>query len=422
MEMEILPKLSSSMLQQHLLKFQQIGNKWPGTQGETETRDYIHEQMQSYGLETRVEEFDYLKWSPISTSVKIKSPAEKEVKCAPVSYYANKEAEGELVYVGSGSKLEFEALIEAGSSLEGKILIAISDGPFMISPLVEKYGAVGLITISDAVEDLIRRCAGAFYATTATPTLPKNPRDFPAQITGAMIPMSEGHRLLSLMSTGKVRVNIVNYAEYSLGKSWNVIGEIEGSEQPEEKVILGGHYDTEFITPGIWDNGTGTAGLLEIARSVVKSDINLERSIIFTGFSCEENGLWGSVDYIKKHESKLKKNCSAFFNLDVPSGAPITGHSLWVSDSIRDFAVEIAEILGWKLDIVEGVEVTFSDYAPFRDIGVPNAWFWEYPPIHPYYHTWKDTIEFAVNLRDLVRSLEVIALSATKLATTAHTL
>ncbi len=415
---EILPKLSSSRIQRHLLKLQQFGNKWPGTDGEVQTKEYIHKQMKKYGIETRLEEFEYPKWHPISYSAKIKSPEEQEIKCAPVAYYANKEAEGELVYVGSGSKPEFETLKNAGIDFNEKIVMATSDYPFAITSLVEECGAVGLITVSTAIEDLIRWCVGAFYSTTATPTLYENPMDFPAKITGAMIPMSEGRRLLSLMSVGKVRVHVASNAEYSLGKSCNIISEVKGTERPEEKVIIGAHYDTQFTTPGICDNGSGTAGLLEIARAVKKSNICPKRTMVFVWFGCEEIGCWGSVDYTKKHEKNLRKSCVGYINIDGPCNQPAMKHTLWVSDSMRSFAAETAKIIGWKLHSIEGASETIGDYGPFRDIGIPTAMFVEYPPPHPYYHTEKDSIEFAPHPKDLARTLEVSALCAIRLAST----
>jgi hypothetical protein len=418
MSKDLLPRLSTAQLQKHLIKQQGIGNKWAGTIGETQAKDYIHEEMKRYGIDTRIEEFPYLRYSNPRAAAAIVAPVQVELNCLPVSYYANTDAEGEAVYVGTGSPQEFEALKSAGADFTGKTVVAISDAPFMISSLVKEHGATALLTISDTPEPgLIRHCCGAFYSTTAGPTMPEDPFDFPVKITGAMIPIQpDGHQLLALMSLGKVRLKTTHRADYGIATSWNIIGEIKGSDRPDQKVIIGAHYDTEYEVPGVWDNAAGVAALLETARTIKTANVPLKRTLVFIAFGCEENGCWGSADYTKRYKEDLQKNCIAYFNLDAPSGIPTLAHTLWTCDELRDLMVQSANELGWKVHAIEGVAQTFSDYAPFRDLNIPNTWAWTYPPIHPYYHTEKDTLEFAVHLPDLAHVAEVTAHAALKVA------
>ena len=420
MNRDILPRLSTAQLQKHLIKWERIGNKWSGTPGEARTKDYLYEELKSYGLETRIEEFPYLKYSNPQAKVEILSPVQKELNCLPVSYYANSQVEGEALFVGTGTPQELEAMKDVGADLAGRILVAIHDAPFMITPLVEASGAKGILTISLTPEPgLIRHCCGAFYGTTSVPNLPADPFDFITKITGAMIPMEpDANLLLSLLSLGKVRLKISSEAAYEPATSWNVISEIKGRENPEEKVILGGHYDSEFDVPGVYDNGTGCAGILEIARAIKEAEIPLKRSLVFALFGCEENGLWGSAHYTTRYKDHLEKNCVAFFNLDAISSATDFCHALWVSDDIKDLMIEAADALHWRVDVITGVEVTFSDYAPFRDLNIPNCWAFTYPPLHPYYHTEKDTLTYNTNLLGVVHTAELNALAALELATT----
>ncbi len=418
---KISPKLSVSQLKKHLLKWENIGRKWPGTQGEREAREYGYEEMKSNdGIDVELEEFEFSKWFPISTEVELRSPVKRDVKCAPVAYYANKEISGEIVYVGAGSKQDFEFLKENGVEFEDKIVMAINDAPFMVAPLVKDYSAAGLLTISDArmtgLQDLIRRCSGAFYNCTSTAEeMVESPEGFPVDITGAMLPMAEGHRILSLLSAGSVEVNIRNEADYSVNKTFNVIGKIEGNEYPEEKVVLGGHYDTQFTTPGVWDNGTGVASVLELARSISSSEFQPKRTMEFVLFGCEETGCFGSVNYVQNRREELADNCVGMFNLDTVSSTLTSKNTVWASEPMDDFVVETAEMLEWDIDIVDGVDLTFSDYAPFRDIGVQNTWIGDWGHIHPYYHAPQDTIEY-VDAVELSRAVEVAGLCGTRLA------
>jgi hypothetical protein len=377
--------------------------------------------MDSYeGVNARLESFDFCEWTPISTSVHVTSPVEEELDCVPVSYYGSNVIEGEVVYVGGGSVEEFEAVLERGVDLEGKVILATNDVPFMLSPLAQEHGAAGLLTITDArmagLSDVARRCAGAFYKTTASADeMVNDPDSFPVDITGAMLPMSAGHRLLSLLSTGEVTVEISNEAHYTVNETENVIGVVEGTTRPDEYVVIGSHYDTEFTAPGVWDNGSGAAGTMELARAFAASDTRPKRTIVFVVFSCEENGCWGSVNYVDRHREDLENGCVGMINLDA-IGSNLTAHNtLWASDSMADFIVDTAEMVDWDIDALADVEATFSDYAPFRDIGVPNCWIGDFDHLHPYYHSSGDVIDY-MSVGKLERAIEYAGTATSRLA------
>lgn len=416
----ILPRLSSEEILRHLVEFDRIGVKWPGTLGEAKTKDYLYTEMTKFSVDTLIEEFQYLSYSSPQATVSITSPIQKDLNCNPVAYMANSEVEGEAVFVGTGTRQEFEMVKKAGVDFSHKIVVAISDAPFMITPLVEEYGSPALLTISLAPEPgMCRHCCGAFYKYTAFPTLPSNVFDFVTNIVGAMIPINpDANMLLTLMSIDKVRIKITNEATYEPATSWNIISEIKGKEKPEEKVIMGAHYDSQFDVPGVGDNGSGCAGVLEIARAINAANVPLKKTAVFAFWGCEESGCWGSAAYVERHRYELSKNCIAMLNLDYTAQTGNIAHSLWVSNEMKGIMVEAADALKWKVHHIEGVEPTFSDYATFRDINVPTAWCWHNPPLHPYYHTERDTLEFLANITDILAATEVTALAYLELATT----
>ncbi|HMJ48837.1 MAG TPA: M28 family metallopeptidase, partial [Ferruginibacter sp.] len=96
-------------------------------------------------------------------------------------------------------------------------------------------------------------------------------------------------------------------AEATYDLSHNVIGKITGNKYPDETIIYSAHWDHLGIGPpdetgdtiynGALDNASGTAGLIELARSFKKSDIIPERTIVFLSVTAEEQGLWGSAYY-----------------------------------------------------------------------------------------------------------------------------
>src|SRR5437899_7662817 len=81
------------------------------------------------------------------------------------------------------------------------------------------------------------------------------------------------------------------------------IGEIRGTEKPDEVVILGAHLDSWDLGTGSTDNGTGSMAVLEAARTLAKLELKPKRTIRFILFTGEEQGLIGSREYIKDRKS-----------------------------------------------------------------------------------------------------------------------
>ena len=80
----------------------------------------------------------------------------------------------------------------------------------------------------------------------------------------------------------------VNKQEYQINNQTftNLEVEIKGVEKPDEIVIIGGHYDTAFTSPGANDNGSGVAAVLELARRF--ADKKPSRTLRFVEFTNEE--------------------------------------------------------------------------------------------------------------------------------------
>ena len=106
-------------------------------------------------------------------------------------------------------------------------------------------------------------------------------------------------------------------AEFSLDHVWhkgpiavhNVVAELKGTEKPDEVVVLGGHLDSWNApgSQGASDNGTGSSSTLEAARLLMKSGLRPKRTIRFILWGGEEQGLLGSTEYVRQHESELPK-------------------------------------------------------------------------------------------------------------------
>ena len=87
-------------------------------------------------------------------------------------------------------------------------------------------------------------------------------------------------------------------------ESYNVIGEIKGSERPDEIIVVGGHLDSWDVGDGAHDDGAGVVQSMEVLRLFKEAGIRLKRTIRVVLFMNEENGLRGG----NKYAEVAKKN------------------------------------------------------------------------------------------------------------------
>lgn len=381
--------LSRDRLWEDLTAFAAIGVRWPGTPGEEKARAFVRERLQTAKLtEVSEEEFNYLKYTPRSASVRVVHPAQQSFRCEPLQYSACAQAEGEVVYAGQGGEDDFKRLDKAGVSLKGKIVLTRSYWPFWIAPHLERRGAVGHVNISDAPEDLIRLQPARVHPAPMEPPYERHVTKIPA----LSITQTDGDRILTWMSTGPVRMSVAHDAVYETAKTANVVGIIRGSAKPEEFVVIGAHYDSQ-MGGGACDNATGIAALIEFAR--VFASTRPKRTLVLCGFAGEELGSWGSGAFVHRHRQDMIPNTVACLVLDAMSSMVTPRHAIFATEEILPFVHEAVEIEGWAVQTTRDIrEVPATDGAPFVDAGVPTAWIWEHPPQHPYYHTAEDRVEY----------------------------
>ncbi len=124
---------------------------------------------------------------------------------------------------------------------------------------------------------------------------------------------------------------------------WNVVAVLPGTSEPERHVIVSGHYDSinmVFKTgpdgrreldpvatvaapaPGVTDDGSGTAAVMELAR--VMSQYQFRKTVVFIAFAAEEYGLFGSATYVEEAVAKHDL-IDGVFNNDI-IGSDVTGN------------------------------------------------------------------------------------------------
>ncbi len=212
-------------------------------------------------------------------------------------------------------------------------------------------------------------------------------------------------------------------------KGMNVIGMLEGTDPELKKtvIVIGAHYDhlgfggrnaldsSKEIHYGADDNASGTAGLIELAEYFAKNKQHVKRSLLFMGFSGEEEGLFGSTHYTKEPYIPLERT-EAMLNMDMigrlNDSSVLIVEGMGTSPIWRDLITSYEESKPFRLRLKpDGVGP--SDHSPFYRKGVPILFF--FTGIHRDYHKATDTKD-KVNytgqkaVLDLVRAtIETIA-------------
>lgn len=113
---------------------------------------------------------------------------------------------------------------------------------------------------------------------------------------------------------------ILNCEKFPDVKSYNVIGEITGSEFPNEIIVVGGHLDSWDIGEGAHDDGAGCVQSMEVVRALISINIKPKRTIRCILFMNEENGNMGGKTYgeyaknstTEKHIAALESDAGGF--------------------------------------------------------------------------------------------------------------
>jgi hypothetical protein len=110
--------------------------------------------------------------------------------------------------------------------------------------------------------------------------------------------------------------------------SFNVIGEIRGTDKADEVVMVGAHFDSWHTGTGATDNASGSAVMMEAMRILKATNLPLRRTVRIALWTGEEQGLFGSQAYVRQHFAssqtmELKPEhakMSAYFNVDNGTG------------------------------------------------------------------------------------------------------
>jgi carboxypeptidase Q len=211
-------------------------------------------------------------------------------------------------------------------------------------------------------------------------------------------------RLLADGEDVKMEFHIVNHV-YPEGKtSYNVVGEIPGTDKADEIVMLGGHLDSWHAATGATDNAIGSAIMMEAARLIQSLGLKPRRTVRVALWSGEEEGLLGSLAYVKQHFGTAENpkpefaKLDCYFNVDTGTGRLRGAGIFGPPESAALLRPVLAQYTDWG---VFGVSTTNSratggtDSTSFNNAGLPGVGFSQDPIEYNTltHHTNLDTYE-----------------------------
>jgi len=169
--------------------------------------------------------------------------------------------------------------------------------------------------------------------------------------------------------------------------TFNVVGEIAGTDKADEVVMIGGHFDSWHTATGATDNASGSAVMMEVMRILKASGVRLRRTVRVGLWGGEEQGLLGSRAYVTEHFAdrqtmQLKPEhakLSAYFNHDNGSGA-IRGVYLQGNEAAAPiFSAWMQPFRNLGMETLNVNDTGGTDHLSFDAVGLPGFQFIQDP-------------------------------------------
>jgi len=392
----------------------ELGEAWRGAGSEPahEYAQYLVDEMTTIGLQdVAMEGFPVHAYSYGGASVQIVEPETSEVwLAAGHGGLPGTPPEGitaEIVYVGLGTRFDYPA-----EGVEGKlVLIEVSEEEmyWLQYPLYEAelHGAIGAVVTWIEYQDV--EDSVVTHDSEARTTIP-----------AVDISHKNAEYLKGLIMTSEEPVTVKVWCDATIdyeGTGYNVYGYIQGAVHPDEYIIIGDHYDKWWY--GASDDGSGVARLLGLAKAMVDSGYEPDRTMVFVAQDAEEYG-WTDTEFdwalgawwsIYDQHPEWAGAARGYFNLEGGGDSGATSVYAWGTPETQMFRKSLLKLIDswfvnnepWSAYYYRSVEwtekffTTWADGFSYGAAGIPimdvGSWrSFEYSGSS--YHTQMDTMEW----------------------------
>ncbi|MEU6895189.1 M28 family metallopeptidase [Streptomyces sp. NPDC046557] len=364
----------------HLKVFQSIADynnrtRVAGSKGHVQSAQYVEAVMKAAGYKVTKNAFDFVYVETIAETLKVKGAAPRDVPIKLMTYTASGPADGvtarlAVVPVDADGTNGCEPGDFAPGAFTGRIALVKRGGcAFAVKQAnAAAAGAVGAIIYNNT--------EGALNGTLGTADAGKVP-------TGG-VSQTEGEKLAAEAAAGPVEVTLDIRELRENRTTYNVIAETSGGDE-NNTVFLGAHLDSVAAGPGINDNGSGSAGILQVAQRLASSQKHIKNKVKFAWWSAEEFGLLGSEAYVGGLTDAQKKQIRLYLNFDMIA-SPNAAYFVYDGDDSdkvgsgpgpegsAQLEKGITDFLDSRNIPHEGSDFTGrSDYGPFIEAGIASG-------------------------------------------------
>ena len=331
--------------------------RYGGTAAEKQAAEIIMAEIEKAGGKAELMPFQINASTYTSHVTKVIAPYELDIATVPFGMCGNIPAPGKdlkLVYVERGEDRDFLGR----EDLSGCVVMVNSMTLDVYKRLVKRNASAIFVIM------------GKYYHSNDEAGMYcRNHR--PKFLEAGVVPAFyiSAHDATELVRNEAETIHIELEQTDGEATSHDVLAVIEGTEKPEESIVLTGHYDSLPVGPGAWDNATGSAALMGLYLYFLENAP--KRTLRFVWCGSEEQGLLGSKAYIEQHEELVNNSIKFCFNFDMcgtllgPNNVFVTG-----TKELEDFADLFCREVGYSATFRNGVHS--SDSAPFADMGIPG--------------------------------------------------
>ncbi len=351
-----------------------IGGRVTGSPSNTAAVAWALERLEKAGVPATAEPFEMpFQWRELEASARVSGDVSfaPRVVAKPFSAGTDGSRRAPLVDGGLGIADDFDRL--AGTADNAWILVEtpVLDDKIGLAGLFAEYdaaaatallaidaGAAGIVFMSSRPKNLLYRLP-ILSSKDKLPILVMERENAQRALR-----LLRGRKSLTLQATIKIDGG---YAY----QSSNVIGEILGSSNPNEIVLIGAHLDSHDLGTGALDNGANVTMLIDIARQITRLGLQPKRTIRFALWNGEEQGLVGSWRYTERHEEELDNHIMAV-SFDIGTGK-ITGFFTGGRGGLPAMVDEqLAPVAGLGPFQQVNIPLVGTDNFDFMVEGVPN--------------------------------------------------
>ena len=345
-----------------------------GTADEAAAARYLSDRLAALGIPVTVHTPELYISNPVKAELTIDAGgAIRQLHARPPAMArstGDDAVRGEIVYVpskyagGTASLFDLPDAARGGGAddpVRGKIVLTEGFSMPAAVGAFERRGAIGEIFIHPGKNVHEGICTSIWGAPTAD-TLSRKPT-----VPVCCINHPDGEALIADLARGPVQASVKTWLREGWMRCPLPVVEIRGQEDPDEFLLVHGHYDSWY--EGIGDNATGDAALLELARVLWSQRGRLKRSVRIAWWPGHSTGRYaGSTWYADTFAAEIDDHCIAQLDIDSPGceGAVAYEEVMWMAEADALCRASIQDALGLPAERVRPLRA--GDYS-FNQIG-----------------------------------------------------